>query len=71
MRHLCRFSSFPDRHEVIPALPPESGRLPNPHLGVDGAGKGEGRCLRYIMTGVQNGFDRARVGGIRLIAPAS
>jgi hypothetical protein len=55
----------------IPALPPESGRLPNPHLGVDGAGKGEGRCLRYIMTGVQNGFDRAGVRGIRLIAPAS
>ena len=55
----------------IPALPPENGRLPNPHLGVDGAGKGEGRSLRYIMTGVQNGFDRARVGGIRLIAPAS
>ena len=36
MRHLCRFSSFPDRHEVIPALPPESGRLPN-STGADGS----------------------------------
>lgn len=66
-----RFSSFPDSHELDARIAAGSGRLPNPHQSVARPPDGEGRSLRYIMTGVQNGFDSAMVHGIRFIALAS